>query len=113
MNNYKYILDKDGNPVICEDVMEWALWFEKGKRIVQQDYLSKKHLVSTVFLGLDHNFGEGEPLLYETMVFHNDSGGEATHYATREEALKGHNKILNDEKQKLLRKTDKRISKGK
>ena len=27
------------------------------------------YLVSTVDLGLDHNFGEGEPLYYETMIF--------------------------------------------
>ena len=30
-------------------------------------------LVSTVFLGIDHNFyGDGPPLLFETMVFHDN-----------------------------------------
>jgi hypothetical protein len=32
-------------------------------------------VVSTVFLGLDHSFGEGPPLLFETMVFVNDMSG--------------------------------------
>lgn len=31
--------------------------------------------VSTVFLGLDHNFGSGEPLLFETMAFLLDDDG--------------------------------------
>lgn len=29
----------------------------------------KGFYVSTVFLGLDHSFGEGRPLWFETMVF--------------------------------------------
>jgi hypothetical protein len=113
MNNNKYILDKEGKPVLCDDIMKWGEWFEKkGNRIVQQDRLSKDVFVSTVFLGLDFSFDEKEPELFETMVFHKDEGGEAFHYATNEEALKGHNKILNDEKQKLQRKGNKKLSKG-
>jgi hypothetical protein len=35
--------------------------------------------ISTVFLGLDHNFFGGKPLLFETMVF----GGENDEYQNR------------------------------
>ena len=49
--------------------MEWAKWFEKGgNRIVKQEMIGDTK-VSTVFLGLDHNFGDGPPVLWETMVF--------------------------------------------
>ena len=29
--------------------------------------------VSTIFLGMDHSFGSGDPVLWETMIFHIDS----------------------------------------
>jgi len=53
--------------------------------------------VSTVFLGIDHNFsGEGPPLLYETMVFGGDLHEGCNRYSTREEALAGHEAVLED-----------------
>lgn len=46
--------------------------------------------VSTVFLGIDHNFLEdGPPLLFETMVFGDESELQER-YSTYEEALIGH-----------------------
>ena len=48
---------------------EWVIFFERGNRTVALDMVGKVK-VSTVFLGIDHNFrGEGPPLLFETMVF--------------------------------------------
>ena len=47
-------------------------------------------VVSTVFLGLDHSFGGGPPLLFETMIF---DGGEEEHcvrYSTWQQAEEGH-----------------------
>ena len=56
-------------PVPCDDLTEWARWFQTADRVVFQDQL-EGHLVSTVFLGLDHRFlGKGPPILFETMVF--------------------------------------------
>ena len=47
--------------------------------------------VSTVFLGLNHQFGDGPPLIFETMIF---SPGpldqECWRYSTESEALVGH-----------------------
>lgn len=63
-----FILNEEG--VIVEtDLMTWAHWFEtsQDRFIKQEDVMDC--WVSTVFLGLDYNFEEGPPLLFETMVF--------------------------------------------
>ena len=55
--------------VPCRDLMEWAKWFETANRVVAQTEVGSL-FVSTVFLGLDHNFlDSGQPLLFETMIF--------------------------------------------
>jgi hypothetical protein len=61
----QYILDSDGNPQLEPNSLKWAMWMEhshlspgKDNRIVGKDYLGDVR-VSTVFLGLDHNFGKG------------------------------------------------------
>lgn len=46
--------------------------------------------VSTVFLGLNHNFGVGPPLLWETMVFGGCFDDAQGRWPSREEALKAH-----------------------
>ena len=43
--------------------------------------------VSTVFLGIDHQFGYGKPLLFETMIFGGKNDGYQTRYSTWEEAV--------------------------
>lgn len=56
-------------PVPCYGTIRWATWMESADRRVARTDIGKKY-VSTVFLGLDHNFIPGNPpLLYETMVF--------------------------------------------
>ena len=90
----KYILDENGNPKPEPDLMVWAEWFEKSqeKRRVALTKIGDKE-VSTVFLGMDHSFGRGSLLLYETMVF-GDEDGIQERYSTKEEALAGHDKIV-------------------
>jgi len=65
-----YIL-KDGVPVPEPDLMTFATWFETANRTLEQTTVSDEPpiVVSTVFLGIDHSFGEGPPVLWETMVF--------------------------------------------
>ena len=85
----KFIL-KDRTPVVCHDLMEWANWFETADRNVAKTDVGH-HRVSTVFLGIDHQFGHGEPLLFETMVFTaGDDGGDMKRYSTWEDAEDGH-----------------------
>jgi hypothetical protein len=70
----QYILDENGKPVPCNDLMKWGLFFrDSEKRIVKQERIGSYH-VSTVFLGLDHSWGQGPPILWETMVFEDNKG---------------------------------------
>ena len=48
--------------------------------------------VSTVFLGLDQSYRGNVPMLYETMVFAADHGGEIERYETWDEASAGHDR---------------------
>lgn len=88
----KYIL-VDKNPVVCNDAMKWGMWFQNSKeRIVKQTDIDGIK-VSTVFLGLDHNWGDGgEPLLFETMIFGGQHDQFQERYSTWDEAEAGHHK---------------------
>ncbi len=90
--NGRYILNANGDPEPCEDLLTWAKAFE-GNRKVASDHVGNIH-VSTVFLGLDHSFGGPIPILYETMVFGGPLDGERERYATREQAITGHESML-------------------
>ena len=59
--------DKDGNRM---ELMEWAWKFE-DKAYCRVGLDEREGIrVSTVWLGLDHNFSpDGPPLIFETMVF--------------------------------------------
>lgn len=50
--------------------------------------------ISTTWLGLDHNFGAGPPLIFETMIFGGDYDEHCWRWATREAALAGHEGIV-------------------
>lgn len=89
----RYILDEKGNPKEEPDLMKWAEWFEAADRFVAKTKTWGSE-VSTVFIGLDHSFGMGVPLLYETMVFGGKLDGEMNRYATKEEAEAGHKEMV-------------------
>lgn len=90
--NDKYIL-KGHVAVPCHDLLQWGRWFEEADRSVAKDTVGDVR-VSTVFLGLDHSFGSGPPLLFETMIF----GGKHDQYQRRYEdwdsAMLGHQEAL-------------------
>lgn len=50
--------------------------------------------VSTVWLGLDHQFGGGPPLIFETMVFGGPLDQEMDRYSTETEAVAGHETMV-------------------
>ena len=90
----------DGTPYTGPDpVLEWARDFERmkktGGRIIHQTELENGLWVSTVWLGLDHQFGDGPVHIFETMVFPKGSYSEkdCERYSTREEAEEGHIKM--------------------
>jgi hypothetical protein len=90
-----FILDGH-TPVPCS-VETWSAWFEEN--------FDNRHVgcseqgdvfVSTVFLGINHNFfGNGPPILFETMVFIAGDGGDCERYSTWDEAAEGHRKWVN------------------
>lgn len=83
-----YILDGK-TPKPCDDLLGWAEWFQTADRHVANDVIGETR-ISTVFIGIDHSFGDGPPLFFETMVF----GGPHDQYQTRastwDEAEKQH-----------------------
>ncbi len=85
----KYILNNEGVPTPA-DLLEWAKWMENGNRIVARDELGAL-LVSTVFLGIDHNFSNcGPPVLWETMIFGIKGDEYQVRASSREQALANH-----------------------
>jgi hypothetical protein len=100
MRSDHYILDEHGEPQPCDDVLVWGEWFERsqrtGERVLAHDRNERRVegepeiFISTVFLALDHNWGEGPPILWETLVFGGLLDGEMQRYATRAAALAGH-----------------------
>lgn len=62
----------------------------EGRRVAETDLPGYR--VSTVFLTIDHSFGRGRPIFYETMVFKADGWSDVGcwRYHTREAAQRGH-----------------------
>lgn len=93
MNSNKYILDGNGNPTVVEDLIEWAEWMEVADCQVAKEKIGSS-TVSTVFLGLDRNFGVGSPVLWETMVFNGKLAHEMDRCSgSREQAEAMHKKM--------------------
>ena len=76
------------------DLMEWAQWFEKADRQVTKTDITDKICVSTIFLGLDHSFDGGTPILFETMIFGGEHDQYQERYATWDESEKGHQRAV-------------------
>lgn len=91
MSNF-YILD--GHESVPATIEAWGRWFNtfdlKDWRVGLYD--KDGIAVSTIFLCIDYGFssGDGEPLVFETMVFGGRFDGEQEHYATWQQAEAGH-----------------------
>lgn len=98
---YKYGDDKPCSP---EDYFAWheampdsSDWYKSktgGGFSVSRDEVSDGREVSTVYLGFNHAFDDGSPVLWETMVFPGCDICERYH--TLEEALEGHRRIMEE-----------------
>jgi hypothetical protein len=81
MRNLHYILDAEHN-VVPAELIEWAKWLKDSDRVVKQEDIGP-YWISTVFLGLDHNYLiEGPPLVFETMI-RNERENSWLDYQTR------------------------------
>ena len=86
---------RDGTPYPRGErgLLEWARDFERwGKRVVAQEYSPYGELLSTVWLGIDHNFFGRRPLIYESMILSGDQE-YMWRYSTEEEAFIGHERM--------------------
>lgn len=87
--------DRQGNPI------SQAAWLRScigASERVAETTLPNGRWVSTVYLGLDHRFGnDGPPLIFETMAFpsHGEWGElDCERYSTEEEAVAGHQRMV-------------------
>ncbi len=89
--NLNYVLDDAGEPVVERDYYLWGRWMQDHERRLAVTELGDGVSVSTVFLGLDHRFGDkGRPLLFETMIFGGAHDRWQLRYDSRTAALAGH-----------------------
>jgi len=81
--------DKDGKAITAA---EWGRLFRdfEYKRIAYDE--QGEAGVSTIWLGLNHNWGEGAPLIFETMVFGGEHNEDQWRYETLDQAIAGHKK---------------------
>jgi hypothetical protein len=97
-----YILEGK-TPVRCDNMRVWCKWMDEADRRVARDEIDGI-LISTVFLGIDHNFDDGPPILFETMVFddvHKWLDNEMRRYCTWDEAEQGHRELVEEIKARL------------
>lgn len=78
---------------------QWGVYFQdKDYQVLRQETIELgdvQVLISTVWLGMDHNFsGEGPPLIFETMVFNEEQ--PCYRWASEEEALQEHEKLVTE-----------------
>lgn len=85
-----------GQSIVPEpDLLVWAEWFGSTDRVVYQTEVPGG-MVSTIFLGLDHQFGQGPPLLFETMVFSDGESADCYRCSTWLEAEAQHARVLEE-----------------
>jgi hypothetical protein len=88
-----YIWDRKTDKVYPADVLTAGKSFGEDDRRLAYDVLPDGKVVSTVFLGLDHSYREGPPVLWETMVFSREGNYDDLHmerYTSKKDALEGH-----------------------
>ena len=101
MNTHYYILGSDHQVIPCSDISVFAETFDHKNRRVAETVIGK-YWISTVFLGVNHNFlGEGPPMLFETMVFVDSEGGEPRRCSTWAEAEILHKQVCDEIKRTL------------
>jgi hypothetical protein len=95
--------DMYGMPVSTE---RWIDLFEHTERHVGETFIKREigwFRVSTIWLGLDHNWlGVGPPIIFESMVFdiEGEQAGPMFRYSSLKAALWGHKSLV-----KILRRS--------
>jgi len=93
--------DQDGKPITHAQWLD--TWGEIENRIIARTQ-DGRFLISTVWLGLNHQYGDGPPLIFETMIFDEQNNGAdigCQRYSTKEQAIAGH-----EDAKRWIEKTD-------
>jgi len=96
---------RNGTRIIGElTVEEHIELFSDNNRRVDLTILWWGGTVSTVFLCIDHSYGDSKPLLFETMVFPKSSyyDLDMERYSTEDEARAGHKEMVRKWKNPLF-----------
>ena len=91
--------DRQGKPM---GLMEWAEAF-KDNRVALDEIDGVR--ISTVWLGLNHRFGPGAPLIFESMVFGGSMDEEQRRYSTEAEAIAGHAALVAEVKAAMAKES--------
>ena len=96
MHELLYILENQV-PVPTDNLLQWGQWMENldNKQVASTEIDELR--VSTVFLGVNNQFNEGQPFLFESLVFKGeqlDWEYDGARYRTWEEAKAGHDAIV-------------------
>src|ERR1043166_7122750 len=94
MRHSHYFLNEDKTYKPC-DLFTWANQLEKIEKHVAEHEVNDCR-ISTVWLGLDHQYtSDGPPLLFETMGFNLDGNDTyCRRYSTWQEAEEGHKEAI-------------------
>jgi hypothetical protein len=88
-------LDENNTVVKTSDIEKWSACRSSGRFIVKLEVVRNRR-ISTVFLGIDHQFADGPELWFETMVFaigdHLDL--DMDRYTTYAQAVEGHARMV-------------------
>jgi len=88
---------RNGIPYSDDDLSQCAKDSKKQNKSVAEDILPNGKRISTTFLRLNHNWGKGSPLIFQTIVFPSETEWDDLDmdmYSTEEQALKGHKKMV-------------------
>lgn len=87
--------DTQGRPL--SDTLAWARLFDQRAKSeddrwwrVGETKLGEDVKISTVWLGLDHQWYDGPPIIFESMIFGGSLDEEMVRYSTWEQAEEGH-----------------------
>lgn len=86
-----FVLNRSGEPVREPSRERWERWYARlERRRIAATSLGRGAFVSTLFLGVDR--GDGN--LFHTIHFQSGTAVEVVLYATRQDALIGHDRVV-------------------
>lgn len=92
--------DREGKPISLEEMCDGKFGSPEYQQVAVWGDAGDELIISTVWLGIDHNFHRGEPdhvpIIFETMIFGYGKGNHSVRYATETEALVGHHQAVED-----------------